>query len=138
MLFENPALLYGGAMGLIPVVIHLINRSRAQVHPFAAIEFIILSNKRIARYFKLKQLLVLLLRIVILLCLVLALSKPYLLLYSSTELFRDRTADQHGHRTGRLPSACRPSSRANPPSRQPRTVACRCCSSWDPRTTLRS
>ena len=59
MEFGNAALLAGMALGAIPVIIHLINRQRAKLRHFAAIEFLLLSDKRIARRLKLKQLLVL-------------------------------------------------------------------------------
>ncbi|MCA9513643.1 MAG: BatA domain-containing protein [Myxococcales bacterium] len=77
MEFGNAALLAGMALGAIPVIIHLINRQRAKLRHFAAIEFLLLSDKRIARRLKLKQLLVLALRVLLLAALAFALAKPY-------------------------------------------------------------
>lgn len=77
MEFGNGMLLFGMALGAIPVIIHLINRQRAKLRPFAAMEFLLLSDKRIARRLKLKQLLVLALRVLLLAALAFALAKPY-------------------------------------------------------------
>ncbi len=78
MRFENPWLLAGMAAAAIPVIIHLINRRRARLRPFAAMEFLLLSDKRIARRLKLRQLLVLALRVLLLVAIPFALAKPYL------------------------------------------------------------
>ena len=77
MEFGNGALLGGMALGAIPIVIHLINRQRARLRRFAAIEFLLLSDKRLARRLKLKQLLVLALRVALLVAFAFALAKPY-------------------------------------------------------------
>lgn len=77
MEFGNGALLAGMALGAIPVIIHLINRHRAKLRRFAAIDFLLLSDKRLARRLHLKQLLVLALRVLLLVALALALAKPY-------------------------------------------------------------
>jgi len=76
--FGNIGLLVGMALGLVPIIIHLINRRRARLRRFAAIEFLLLSDKRLARRLKLKQLLVLALRVALILALAFALAKPYL------------------------------------------------------------
>ena len=65
-------------LAFIPIVIHLINRHRAKLRRFAAIDFLLLSDKRVARRLKLKQLLVLALRVALLAFLAFALSKPYI------------------------------------------------------------
>lgn len=70
-------MLLGALAGAIPVIIHLINRQRAKLLPFAAIEFLLLTDKRLARRLKLKQLLVLLLRVALLLAIAFALAKPF-------------------------------------------------------------
>lgn len=77
MEFGNGALLGGMALAAIPVIIHLVNRQRAKLRRFAAIDFLLLSDKRLARRLKLKQLAVLALRVLLLLALPLALAKPY-------------------------------------------------------------
>ena len=77
MLFENPWLLLGLAAAAIPVAIHLINRRKAPVRRFAAIDFILLSNKRLLRRMKLKHWLVLLLRVLLIAAIPFALARPY-------------------------------------------------------------
>lgn len=77
MLFENPWLLLGLAAAAIPVAIHLINRRKAPVRHFAAIDFILLSNKRLLRRMKLKHWLVLLLRVLLIAAIPFALARPY-------------------------------------------------------------
>ncbi len=76
--FGNIGLLIGMVLGVVPIVIHLINRRRAKLRRFAAIEFLLMSDKRLARRLKLKQLLVLALRVLLVLALAFALAKPYL------------------------------------------------------------
>lgn len=76
--FGNIGLLVGMLLGVVPIVIHLINRRRARLRRFAAIEFLLMSDKRLARRLKLKQILVLALRVALVLALAFALAKPYL------------------------------------------------------------
>jgi len=76
--FLNPILL-SGILGMsIPIIIHLINRKKALSHKFAAIDFILQSNKRISIKFKLRQLILLMLRTALIAFLALAVAKPYL------------------------------------------------------------
>ncbi|MEK6622057.1 MAG: BatA domain-containing protein, partial [Planctomycetota bacterium] len=76
--FLNPILL-SGILGMsIPIIIHLINRKKAFSHKFAAIDFILQSNKRISVKFKLRQLILLMLRTALIAFLALAVAKPYL------------------------------------------------------------
>jgi hypothetical protein len=77
MRFENPWLLAGMLAAAIPVIIHLINRHRAKVRPFAAVEFLLLSDKRLARRLRVRQLLVLALRVLLMIAIPFALAKPY-------------------------------------------------------------
>ena len=76
MSFEHPWLVWGALTALIPVAIHLINRQRAPVVRFAALEHLLLSDKRLSQSLKVRQLLVLLLRMALLGLLALALAKP--------------------------------------------------------------
>jgi hypothetical protein len=76
--FGNAGLLLGALLGALPIIIHLVNRHRARLRRFAAIEFLLLSDKRLARRLKLKQLLVLALRVALIVALAVALAKPYL------------------------------------------------------------
>jgi hypothetical protein len=76
--FLSPFLLAGLALISVPVIIHLRNRQRAARVPFPAIEFLLRSEKKLARRLKVKQLLLLLLRISLFLLLPLAMAQPYL------------------------------------------------------------
>ena len=75
--FETPAYLWGALAAAIPLLLHLINRRRAKIIDFAAIEFILASNRRIARRLKLKQWLLLLMRMLLIAALPIAFAKPY-------------------------------------------------------------
>lgn len=76
--FGNAALLLGMLLGLVPIIIHLINKRRARLVRFSAIEFLLLSDKKLARRLKLKQIMVLALRVLLLVAMAFALAKPYL------------------------------------------------------------
>ncbi len=78
MSFGNGTLLVGMLLGIIPIVIHLINKHRAKLRRFAAIEFLLMSDKRVARKLKLKQFMILALRVALLMLLAFALAKPYI------------------------------------------------------------
>jgi hypothetical protein len=71
-------MLWGMLGASIPIIIHMTNRTRAKRTPFAALDFLLLSDKRLARKLKLKQLLVLALRTLLLAAIPFALSKPYI------------------------------------------------------------
>lgn len=77
MLFESPLMLLGMGGAAIPVIIHLINRRKAPVRAFAPIDFILLSNKRLMRRMKLRHWLVLAIRILLIMAIPFALSRPY-------------------------------------------------------------
>lgn len=77
--FAHPFLLWGLLAAALPILIHLINRRRARLLPFAALAFVKLSNQKLARAFKLKQFLLVLLRVLAILALVLWLAWPRLL-----------------------------------------------------------
>jgi hypothetical protein len=79
MRFLDPLLLGGMALAALPIIIHLINRKRAVRRPFPAIEFLLRSRKLMARRLKLKQLLLLLLRVLLFILLPLAMARPYVL-----------------------------------------------------------
>ena len=71
-------MLWGLLGASIPIIIHMTNRTRAKRKPFAALDFLLLSDKRLARKLKTKQLLVLALRVLLLAAIPLALAKPYI------------------------------------------------------------
>jgi Aerotolerance regulator N-terminal len=76
--FLNPAFLWGALAASIPVIIHLINRRRARVVQFPTIKFVLRSERRVARKYRVKQWLLLALRTLILFLLTTALAEPVL------------------------------------------------------------
>ncbi|MBI3329929.1 MAG: BatA domain-containing protein [Nitrospinae bacterium] len=76
--FLNPAFLWGGLAASIPIIIHLINRRRARVVRFPAVAFVLRSERRVARKYRVKQWLLLALRTFILFLLTTALAEPML------------------------------------------------------------
>jgi Aerotolerance regulator N-terminal len=76
--FLNPAFLWGALAASIPVIIHLINRRRARVVQFPTIKFVLRSERRVARKYRVKQWLLLALRTLILFFLTTALAEPVL------------------------------------------------------------
>jgi hypothetical protein len=76
--FAHPLLLLGAAAALIPLLVHLFDRRRPRPHPFAAIAFVLRSQRRTASRLKLRRLLLYTLRTLILLALPLALARPEL------------------------------------------------------------
>jgi hypothetical protein len=77
MQFLAPLMMLGAVGIAIPVVIHLIGRRRARVVQFAAMDFLFGSNRKTARRFRLRELLLLLTRVLVCLAIPLALAKPY-------------------------------------------------------------
>ena len=78
MIFLNPLLLFGLAAAAVPLVIHLLTRRQPRRTTFSSIEF--LREVRLAkmRRFRLREWLLLLLRILAVACLALALARPAL------------------------------------------------------------
>jgi len=76
--FLNPAFLWGGLAASIPVIIHLINRRRARLVQFPTIKFVLRSERRVARKYRVKQWLLLALRTLVLFLLTTALAEPVL------------------------------------------------------------
>ncbi len=75
----HPALAWAAAAtGLIPVVIHLINRRRFRRVPWAAMTFLLAANRRSAQRMRMEQLLLMAARIGIVVFAGLALARPYL------------------------------------------------------------
>ncbi len=67
-----------GLLGIsVPIVIHLIDRNRAPVVQFAALDFLLGSDKKLARRFRLRELLLLAVRVLVCLAIPLILAKPY-------------------------------------------------------------
>lgn len=74
--FLYPLFLFGLAAASLPVLIHLLNRRRLKRIKFPAVRFILLSQKRISRSYRLRHWLLLALRTLAVLCLALLLANP--------------------------------------------------------------
>ncbi len=77
MEFLAPLMLFGLLAIAIPIAIHLFGKQRAKVVRFAAVDFLLGSDERVARRLRLRDLLLLILRALICLALPLTLAKPY-------------------------------------------------------------
>ncbi|MFW5968764.1 MAG: BatA domain-containing protein, partial [Persicimonas sp.] len=77
MSFLEPLFLAGLLAAAIPIVIHLINRRKATRQPFPAMRLLRESQKKEARSIKVRQWLLLLLRVLVVAALAFALAKPY-------------------------------------------------------------
>jgi hypothetical protein len=75
--FLAPLYLIGLLAAAVPVAIHLIGRSRAKVLRFAAIDFLIRSDRRVARRLKLRRILLLVVRAAAAAAVAMVLAKPY-------------------------------------------------------------
>ncbi len=76
MTFAQPWFLLGTLAALIPLLVHLFDRRRPREVPFAALAFVLRSQKRTASRLKLKRLLLYLLRTLLLLAVPIALARP--------------------------------------------------------------
>ena len=74
--FGSPLLLWGMALGGIPVLIHLLHKRRYVELPWAAMRFLIAATKKQSRRMRLEQILLLIVRTLILLLIALALARP--------------------------------------------------------------
>jgi len=75
--FLAPLMLAGLAALAVPIAIHLIGRQRARVVKFAALDFLMSTKRRTARRLRLRERLLLIVRIVACAAVVLALAKPF-------------------------------------------------------------
>ncbi|HQU42742.1 MAG: hypothetical protein B7Z73_02920 [Planctomycetia bacterium 21-64-5] len=76
MSFANPLLLWGLGLVAVPVLIHLINLLRHRRVPWAAMEFLLESQRRNSTWIKLKQLFLLLMRMAAVAGVVLLVAQP--------------------------------------------------------------
>ncbi len=76
MTFLQPFILWGLPLILLPVIIHLINRLRHRPQPWAAMMFLLQANRASTSHAKLRQLLVLLFRVLAVGALVLFVARP--------------------------------------------------------------
>jgi hypothetical protein len=76
MEFLAPIMLAGIAAVAIPIAIHLMGRRRARVVEFAALDFLLGSDRKVARKLRLRELLLLAARVLVCLAIPLAFAKP--------------------------------------------------------------
>ncbi len=77
-LFSNPAMLGGLALAAAPLIIHLLNKRRFEVHEWAAMDFLFQASIMNRRRVRFEDLLILLLRILLIALLVFAVARPLL------------------------------------------------------------
>ncbi len=75
--FLAPLMLAGLAALAVPITIHLIGRQRARIVKFAALDFLMSTKRRTARRLRLRERLLLIVRVVACAAVVLALAKPF-------------------------------------------------------------
>ena len=75
--FLAPLMLIGVLALAVPIALHLIGRQRAKVVKFAALDFLLATKRRTARRFRLRERLLLLVRVIACAAIALALAKPY-------------------------------------------------------------
>lgn len=78
MSFLHPGLALGAALFLVPLLIHLLNRQRHRVRPWAAMEFLLRAYKKQRNRLRNENLLLLLLRCLVPIVLALAIARPML------------------------------------------------------------
>lgn len=76
LVFLQPLFLLGILAGSLPVIIHLIHRQKRRRVPFSTLQFLLQTDRRSARKYRLVDFLLLLLRVLALILLALALSQP--------------------------------------------------------------
>src|SRR5262245_3883043 len=77
MTFLVPLMLVGVLGAAVPIVIHLIGRRRAPVLKFGAIDFLLGENRRVARRLRLREMILLAVRVGACVAIPLALAKPF-------------------------------------------------------------
>src|SRR5947208_5661765 len=78
MSFLNPFLLFGSIALAVPILIHLVRREKSEIIPFSSLMFLLKVPKRSIRQQKIKNLLLMALRLLILALLVGAFARPYM------------------------------------------------------------
>jgi len=76
MTFLHPGLLWLSPLAAAPILIHLLNRIRYRVVRWAAIDFLLANERRAVRRARLRQILLMVLRMLLLAAAVLALAQP--------------------------------------------------------------
>ena len=77
MSFLSPLLLIGVLGAAVPLLVHLIGRDRAPRRRFAAMDFVLRSNRRVARRLRLRQLLLLATRMALAAGIAVIMAKPF-------------------------------------------------------------
>jgi hypothetical protein len=72
----NPLLLWGLALGAVPIIIHLLNKRRFRPVTWAAMEFLMNAIQKNARRLQLRDIILMLIRTAAVCCLALALARP--------------------------------------------------------------
>jgi len=75
-MFLNSLLLFGTALGAIPVIIHLLNKRRFRPVTWAAMEFLLQAVQKNSRRLQLRDIILMLIRMFAIICLALALARP--------------------------------------------------------------
>jgi hypothetical protein len=78
MSFLNPYLLFGSLALAVPILIHMVRREKSEIVPFSSLMFLLKVPKRSIRQQKIKNLLLMALRLLILALLVGSFARPYL------------------------------------------------------------
>ena len=78
MNFLNPFFLIGSLTLAVPVLIHLVRKEKTEIIPFSTLMFLLRVPKRAIRQQKIKNLLLMALRLALLALLVIAFARPYL------------------------------------------------------------
>ncbi len=76
MSFLSSFFLYALPAIALPVIVHLLARKRKKIIPWGAMQFLAKANPRARRSWRLKDLLLLLLRVLVLACFIMALARP--------------------------------------------------------------
>jgi hypothetical protein len=84
MNFLNPLFFIGGLALAVPVLIHLVRKEKTEVVPFSSLMFLLRVPKRAIRQQKIKNLLLMALRLLLLALLVGAFARPYLTQQTAT------------------------------------------------------
>ncbi|MEM8897317.1 MAG: BatA domain-containing protein [Bacteroidota bacterium] len=91
MVFLNPAALWGLLAIAIPIILHFFNLQRPQTILFSNISFVKEVKKTVSRRLKLRQLLLLLSRILLIACLVITFARPVIVKEDSENLSDNRS-----------------------------------------------
>ena len=77
-MFANPLMWFGAVAASAPIIIHLLNRRRFKIVPWAAMEFLLASSRKNFRRLKLQEIILLAIRTIVLVLVVAAMARPFL------------------------------------------------------------